>query len=528
MDFYKSTIPHALAPFYDLLQWQPLVGFVRWNAGVGMDIIRLGLRCLVVGLASAVLALAGILLSVLSALGHSIPGVSDGLSQSEPTYSEDVTRVQNLHTRSSSLESRRSLAYSQRSISTSADSDATIVQHSESVHVRFVETHTVHSYLRIPRASPRDVSGRRLSPIADNSPVQSAFPLVKDENFPEMDDSTACRPSPVRRLNTITEQHKQSPQTAFIPGEFTAGNPPDRSPVSSDLGHHGFPERPDNLDLVARGRPKIAKMPSSPHAGFKEIHKEMKDRLLRKTHSLPCKKNARNVRRTDPYQAPYFFPTPGSPEAAHYVRSVRVSRTGGAIPPGITTEQRLQRKPSDLFPLQIAGPSTSPIIPSKEIVAEPEQIREGVETPPSSKSSRRRSWHSLLPRHSIPRRSSAGPEQDTEAIPAAGVPSIPPSPQTASPKKLGKSRSLLPSFPRPSARADATRGRKSEPHMSPRTPTLSLAGDASVPEAARLPRESRPEASRKQSWHARFHHRRSASVPGSSASRVDSPNSPAQ
>lgn len=43
--------------------------------------------------------------------------------------------------------------------------------------------------------------------------------------------------------------------------------------------------------------------------------------------------------RTDPYQAPYFFPTPLSPEAADYVRQVRISR-GAAAGAGTQFEQR--------------------------------------------------------------------------------------------------------------------------------------------------------------------------------------------
>ena len=62
--------------------------------------------------------------------------------------------------------------------------------------------------------------------------------------------------------------------------------------------------------------------------------------LPRRQNTAPQQRPA-PLARTDPYQAPYFFPTPLSPEAADYVRQVRISRSAASAGAGTVFEQRL-------------------------------------------------------------------------------------------------------------------------------------------------------------------------------------------
>lgn len=75
------------------------------------------------------------------------------------------------------------------------------------------------------------------------------------------------------------------------------------------------------------------------------------------------KKPAPSRRRTDPYQAPYFFPTPLSPGADDYVRIVRAERARLSISPAGSPS----RKPSKL----VAEPL--PIVP--DVTASEEQVK---------------------------------------------------------------------------------------------------------------------------------------------------------
>lgn len=63
------------------------------------------------------------------------------------------------------------------------------------------------------------------------------------------------------------------------------------------------------------------------------------------------------VRRTDPYQAPYFFPTPLSPDAAGYAKRVRMERGGTSSPEDISIP----------LPAHAASP---PIMPPSEHILE--------------------------------------------------------------------------------------------------------------------------------------------------------------
>ncbi|KAI8981232.1 hypothetical protein BD414DRAFT_420074 [Trametes punicea] len=59
---------------------------------------------------------------------------------------------------------------------------------------------------------------------------------------------------------------------------------------------------------------------------LRERHSHLRDRCLSRVHSMPNAKTAKAARRTDPYQAPYYFPTPLSPDAENYIKEVREER----------------------------------------------------------------------------------------------------------------------------------------------------------------------------------------------------------
>ncbi|EED77310.1 predicted protein [Postia placenta Mad-698-R] len=103
--------------------------------------------------------------------------------------------------------------------------------------------------------------------------------------------------------------------------------------------------------------------------------------LPRKQSSVPPPQ-----KRTDPYAAPYFFPTPGSPHAVDYVRQVQLAR----------------RNPQAASQAQRSPRSTSP---EREAASAPATSRralrnanEAAEQPAEQSASRRRSWQFSPPR----------------------------------------------------------------------------------------------------------------------------------
>lgn len=53
---------------------------------------------------------------------------------------------------------------------------------------------------------------------------------------------------------------------------------------------------------------------------------------------MPPRKSSARPQRTDPYQAPYFFPSPMSPEAATYIQQVVNERQGTSVLPAMSPD----------------------------------------------------------------------------------------------------------------------------------------------------------------------------------------------
>ena len=94
------------------------------------------------------------------------------------------------------------------------------------------------------------------------------------------------------------------------------------------------------------------------------LYGSVRERCISRTQSLPLSKPRaqRPVRRTNPYQAPYFFPTPLSPEADTYVRDVLSERSGGVLKVAPTSPSR-----STTLSVETASSPSSSVAPVIEV-----------------------------------------------------------------------------------------------------------------------------------------------------------------
>lgn len=92
----------------------------------------------------------------------------------------------------------------------------------------------------------------------------------------------------------------------------------------------------------------------------------MRERCLTRVQSIPSLEPSARPLRTDPYQAPYFFPSPMSPEAATYIQEVINERQGTNLF-SIMNSPVVQSNPLDALP----GPSTTCVNREPERVARP-------------------------------------------------------------------------------------------------------------------------------------------------------------
>ena len=131
----------------------------------------------------------------------------------------------------------------------------------------------------------------------------------------------------------------------------------------------------------------------------------VRDRCLVRAQSMPItkQKQSRPVQRTDPYQAPYFFPTPLSPDAGTYVQEVlserhRVPNSKLPRPNSLTSDPSSEiASPtrSTRVSVEVSSPLPSPPAPASPVDATPEAERA---SSPSA-TNRRWSWH--LPKRTV-------------------------------------------------------------------------------------------------------------------------------
>ncbi|KAH9858238.1 hypothetical protein C2E23DRAFT_865163 [Lenzites betulinus] len=132
---------------------------------------------------------------------------------------------------------------------------------------------------------------------------------------------------------------------------------------------------------------------------LKNQHSQFRDRCLTRVHSMPNAKTGKQIRRTDPYQAPYFFPTPLSPDVDIYVEQVRSERQGSKIPDPVSFRQYRGDRASESLRTspkseELLLPPTIQESPMQEFAAAPAELKPDTPTrPPLREKSHRWSWH---------------------------------------------------------------------------------------------------------------------------------------
>ncbi|KZT02317.1 uncharacterized protein LAESUDRAFT_815372 [Laetiporus sulphureus 93-53] len=467
--------------------------FCRWKALSDMDILFLALRYLVVGVASALLAIVGMFLSVVSAVGHAIPCL---MPLAPPPIDEAaLTAIVNRgrrRTRSPSTVTLYSVSLSRHSASSSAMEVSGEEQPGEPAST----THGGSISAKLPGAPQAPPAGIPVlhppecaNPRAGPSSAASGLP-----NAIELDVYN----HPL--VNSIIAPEQVLPVGSPASSETIFSIPTVTEELTED-------------ETIPGGTQRAGRAYSSSH-GEASVKRRL-SWLSRRPHISPPR-----IPRTDPYQAPYFFPTPQSPEAADYVRQVKLSRAAGAR---VTMEQYYQCAVDDFM----AAPVRRGRSLSKD--ENPLSQRESAVISSSESVVRRASWAaSSSTRFRSPRTSMAIDRRSTVApAPTASeqtMASEHPAPARQRQPLAAPSKPILRKSPSPPARqsqipvrvSDATsataRISAEAPQSSPYVP----------PSPAQESHHTTPPA-RKSSWKDRFRrHRRTASVDVSEPNRPKS------
>ncbi|GBE77630.1 hypothetical protein SCP_0105100 [Sparassis crispa] len=341
-----------------------------------MDVLRV--------VAGTVLATGWLLLSIVSPLGRLLPGLHSATAKGGAQGAKGA--------RSDPPKSPLSI---KEVIEVASAGSVVSVQQDMSGHVRFAKVRTEQSvqptYSRSPDASPppasppltRNMSPLRQEVVMSASPIASEADTSHAADVPTQENSKSV-PPPLKRLCGNAFQHP--PRSDTISSDHFSSASSDTvvsSPVSC--------ESQDAIQALTPPpkKHKLLRMTSVPLGNTK---KHRNSCMLRKHNSLSSAQHTSTPRpppplRTDPYQAPYFFPTPASPEAADYIHQVRRGRAlastalpdSGSEPPA--DHLRTARRSLDLP--KFSPPTTS----VKDLVHE--EHRDDVDRP------RKRHWHFL-------------------------------------------------------------------------------------------------------------------------------------
>ncbi|KAH9950933.1 hypothetical protein B0H21DRAFT_408991 [Amylocystis lapponica] len=452
LEFTRHMSPAAL-----YIPWRRF-----WEACLGLIrvVVRL-VRFVVVGVAGVVLATFWLLLSIFTAL---VPH-RDSSSAIPSSLCADIETHPSPE-RPSPI--NRKSDHPPSTLPTPTSSSSTLVQPPAGSHVRFAKEpersriHRSPSYERIDKSlSPDDlkavfateVDGRRAAVSVPTAPKSPVIP-----------------PSVLPR--------KPLPRGNSAPPVLSPTLPPDQTVGFSGEGLDPLAS-PSDERTRCRSRPKVPKLIAAAHERCILPERRSKS-SLRKQYTLPTPKL---VQRTDPYQAPYFFPSPASPEAATYVAEVRTSRIPTRMPPiALVTES--QTESGHASPAEGAS-SSSPA--RQEAIARPEGLPEGVASQSRPKTIRRRSWHLPLPR---PPTLSLGADTRRPMSAGSGTDTTEASVRSRFRLKPLKSRTM-----------------DSGPTLSP---VLSASHDRVPSEFGEL--STPPPPVRRMSWRERFHHRRASSL----------------
>lgn len=359
-----------------LVERQPLFAWLHWNTGVGMDLVHAGLKCIVVVFASAMLALVGLALSVFSGLvDRAVPIALMPLLR--PDQGDEHALALNCQPQPCTDVS--STPSGSKSVSTSKRESASSVPSTPSSQdVRPVPAVATEASSQ-PTASSKDVHQveRPQPEVLQPAKVVMASPptpAAEGHHLPGHDHARKSLLAPcVKRFTTALDQHKRPTRTQSLVVHSASSATPSL-PSTSALQQ----QQPSSSSAVPEPlRPVVSRMSSAPH--------ELKNLFLpRKQSSVPPPQ-----KRTDPYAAPYFFPTPGSPHAVDYVRQVQLARRN---PQAASQAQRSPRSTSPEREAASAPPTTEP---SRRALR---NANEAAEQPAEQSASRRRSWQFSPPR----------------------------------------------------------------------------------------------------------------------------------
>ncbi|KAI0652308.1 hypothetical protein C8Q79DRAFT_89638 [Trametes meyenii] len=383
------------------------------------DFIQSGLRLILVGAASLVLALTGIILSIVAAVRtaymrwRGIQDVTPVGPDREPSSTSPLL---------------------------SRDRD---VPHTPSPRtpVRHRSTHTLQ---RSPKSA-----GRSSRPTSPSRLRSSPEPMLPSEEHPIA--STSSTPSPPksrkhrRRLSSkLAEIGLPSIDSAMEYVEPVSPVSSGRSPrnaraapssqgvtraltlptqTTSDSSSTG-PSSIGSGSTEEKSRLERSRSPSRRVLQrLRDHHSQFRERCLTRVHSMPNAKAAKPApRRTDPYQAPYYFPTPLSPDAGTYVEEVRKERQASPKVTDPLSFRQYWEPPTIPLPSPRSSPKSKeqslPPAPPEIIVSDAPPTEPITEPKAEATSARpalrevshRWSWHLPLHPH-LPKKHSVDPVQ---------------------------------------------------------------------------------------------------------------------
>ncbi|KAI0324036.1 hypothetical protein GY45DRAFT_1331976 [Cubamyces sp. BRFM 1775] len=325
------------------------------------DLLRAGVRLVLIGAASLVLALVGIILSIVAAvrrayyrwraIENTSPVDTDREHPSSPLLGHQ--REDHAHVRHRPHSARRPTTSPRSATAENAVADEKTLRN---LPLRSSPEPILPVAEPSPTA-PSPSSPRHRKPQRQRTKPQ---PKISEIGLPSIDtamesvEQTRSSTSPVR-----------PPLDVFggASGEDAVRALSSPAQVLSDTStqSHSTTE-PSEESAHADGLSARARAERSPSPSrrvlqrLREHHSQFRERCLSRVHSMPNAKVAKVARRTDPYQAPYYFPTPLSPDADTYVEQVRRERKGARV--RTTTDPISFRQYWE--PVPLPSPRTSP------------------------------------------------------------------------------------------------------------------------------------------------------------------------
>ncbi|KAI0778619.1 hypothetical protein BD413DRAFT_601342 [Trametes elegans] len=317
------------------------------------ELVQVGLRFLLIGAASVVLALSGYIISIVVGLRRAYARWRAIQAGTDHEPSSPLIRDRGHHDpsprprpqprRRSTNVSRSLEDTSPRASSSGKFTRSPLRSSPEPMH----PSEERHESASLPR---RRRHRRRLSTMQADDGLPSIDAAM--EEVEATSSSQSPPPPPVRPPLDVrggtTSNGKEPARARSSPAPRAS----DSSPAQSQSSE------PSIASVSAEEKARAERSPSPSSRvlrRLREHHNHLRDRCLIRVHSMPNPKSSKPTQRTDPYQAPYYFPTPLSPDADTYVAQVRNERRASAR---LTTDPITFRQYWE--PVQLPSPRTSP------------------------------------------------------------------------------------------------------------------------------------------------------------------------